>query len=151
MIFNFGEAYSRVSEEQHGARLILERLPTEQEVSDMLSNIDVIKRSLEQVRDLVQTSIQNERAREGAKLKGPNEEEHDVPMYRDAMKPQYGMTEVKKRRRVSFVTGGEKTKLTRWQRAVPSGRCHSCDRIDTPEWRRRPDRARTLCNACGLH
>ncbi len=23
--------------------------------------------------------------------------------------------------------------------------------MDTPEWRRGPDGARTLCNACGLH
>lgn len=41
--------------------------------------------------------------------------------------------------------------LTLIQRAAPPGRCHSCNRIDTPEWRRGPDGARTLCNACGLH
>ncbi|KAK2470364.1 hypothetical protein H9L39_17981 [Fusarium oxysporum f. sp. albedinis] len=58
-IFNFVEAYRRIAEEQHGALLIPESLPTGQEVSDMLSNIDIIKRSLEQVRDLVQISIQN--------------------------------------------------------------------------------------------
>ncbi|KAL6414988.1 hypothetical protein AUP68_01524 [Ilyonectria robusta] len=134
-IFNFAEAYSRIAQEQHGAHPIPERLPTEREVSDMLSNIELIKRSLEQVRDLVQTSIQNERAREGAKMKGPYDEDHDVSMYGDGMKPQYGITEVKKRR----------------GRAAPPGRCHSCNRIDTPEWRRGPDGARTLCNACGLH
>ncbi|KAF4997745.1 hypothetical protein FGRMN_3636 [Fusarium graminum] len=134
-IFNFAEAYSRIAQEQHGAHPIPARLPTEREVSDMLSNIEHVKRSLEQVRDLVQTSIQNERAREGAKMKGPYEEEHDVNMYGDGMKPQYGITEVKKRR----------------GRAAPPGRCHSCNRIDTPEWRRGPDGARTLCNACGLH
>lgn len=134
-IFNFAEAYSRIAQEQHGAHPIPARLPTEREVSDMISNIELVKRSLEQVRDLVQTSIQNERAREGAKMKGPYEEEHDVNMYGDGMKPQYGITEVKKRR----------------GRAAPPGRCHSCNRIDTPEWRRGPDGARTLCNACGLH
>lgn len=68
----------------------------------MLSNIELTKRSLEQVRDLVLASIQNERVREGAKMKGPYEEERDVPMYGDAMKPQYSVTEVKKRRGVSF-------------------------------------------------
>ncbi|KAK7415353.1 hypothetical protein QQZ08_012377 [Neonectria magnoliae] len=97
-IFNFAEAYSRIAQEQHGAHPIPERLPTEREVSDMLGNMELIKRSLEQVRDLVQTSIQNERAREGAKMKGSYEEEHDVTMYGDGMKPQYGITEVKKRR-----------------------------------------------------
>lgn len=29
--------------------------------------------------------------------------------------------------------------------------CHSCNCTETPEWRRGPDGARTLCNACGLH
>ncbi|KAH7149647.1 hypothetical protein B0J13DRAFT_311259 [Dactylonectria estremocensis] len=134
-IFNFAEAYTRIAQEQHGAHPIPERLPTEREVNDMLGNMELIKRSLEQVRDLVQTSIQNERAREGAKMKSPYEEDHDVSMYGDGMKPQYGITEVKKRR----------------GRAAPPGRCHSCNRIDTPEWRRGPDGARTLCNACGLH
>ena len=36
-------------------------------------------------------------------------------------------------------------------KAAPPGRCHSCNRAETPEWRRGPDGARTLCNACGLH
>jgi hypothetical protein len=36
------------------------------------------------------------------------------------------------------------------QRAAPPGRCHSCNIEQTPEWRRGPDGARTLCNACGL-
>lgn len=35
-------------------------------------------------------------------------------------------------------------------RAAPPGRCHSCNRAQTPEWRRGPDGPRTLCNACGL-
>ncbi|KAG0334548.1 hypothetical protein BG000_008232 [Podila horticola] len=39
----------------------------------------------------------------------------------------------------------------RAKRTHPPGRCMSCDSSDTPEWRRGPDGARTLCNACGLH
>ncbi|KAF9090860.1 hypothetical protein BGX27_002137 [Mortierella sp. AM989] len=39
----------------------------------------------------------------------------------------------------------------RAKRMHPPGRCLSCDSSDTPEWRRGPDGARTLCNACGLH
>jgi len=42
-------------------------------------------------------------------------------------------------------------KKVRRGRAAPPGRCHSCHRAETPEWRRGPDGARTLCNACGLH
>ena len=45
---------------------------------------------------------------------------------------------------------GSDTKKRRG-RAAPPGRCHSCHRAETPEWRRGPDGARTLCNACGLH
>lgn len=37
------------------------------------------------------------------------------------------------------------------QKGATPGRCHSCHRVETPEWRRGPDGARTLCNACGLH
>ena len=36
------------------------------------------------------------------------------------------------------------------KRATPPGKCHSCNIRETPEWRRGPDGARTLCNACGL-
>ncbi|KAH7025487.1 hypothetical protein BKA57DRAFT_480341 [Linnemannia elongata] len=36
----------------------------------------------------------------------------------------------------------------RAKRTHPPGRCLSCDTSDTPEWRRGPDGARTLCNAC---
>ncbi|CAO3636347.1 unnamed protein product [Cunninghamella blakesleeana] len=39
----------------------------------------------------------------------------------------------------------------RGKRANFQGRCHSCNISETPEWRRGPDGARTLCNACGLH
>jgi len=35
-------------------------------------------------------------------------------------------------------------------KAPPSGGCHSCYRAETPEWRRGPDGAGTLCIACGL-
>ncbi|KAI8370148.1 hypothetical protein EDC96DRAFT_573663 [Choanephora cucurbitarum] len=38
-----------------------------------------------------------------------------------------------------------------YKRPVFQGRCHSCNISETPEWRRGPDGARTLCNACGLH
>ncbi|KAH7109394.1 hypothetical protein B0J13DRAFT_516959 [Dactylonectria estremocensis] len=133
-VLSFSEAYSRIAQEQHGAHPIPDRLPTERDISDMLAHLELIKRYLEQVRGLVQTLSQNERAREAAKMKNLYEEAHDVPMYGDAMKPKYDMTEVK----------------TRWSRAVPLDKCHRCNRIDTPEWRRGPDGARTLCNACGL-
>ncbi|KAH8662778.1 hypothetical protein BGZ61DRAFT_432345 [Ilyonectria robusta] len=136
-ILNFAEAYSGIAREEHGAHLIPERLPTEREVSDMLGSIEPIKHWLKQVRDLVQVSIQNQKAGGRGEIKGLCEEEHDVLMSGDGMMPQHDS--IKKRRRVNF------TEL-----APSPGRCHSCDRIDTPEWRRGPDGAKTLCNACGL-
>ncbi|KAI9246536.1 hypothetical protein BY458DRAFT_527876 [Sporodiniella umbellata] len=39
----------------------------------------------------------------------------------------------------------------RSKRTMIGHRCHSCKTKETPEWRRGPDGARTLCNACGLH
>lgn len=57
----------------------------------------------------------------------------------------------KKRRGVcSLVLDGDLRLLTELQKAAAPGRCHSCNRAETPEWRRGPDGARTLCNACGL-
>ncbi|ORY68820.1 uncharacterized protein BCR38DRAFT_139605 [Pseudomassariella vexata] len=132
-ICNFAEAYGNIASEQHGGHPIPERLPTEREVSEMLSNADYLRKSLENVRELVQHSLA-EKAREGGKHKGPYDDD-DISMYGDGMKQHYSLGEVKKRR----------------GRAAPPGRCHSCNRIDTPEWRRGPDGARTLCNACGLH
>ncbi|KAI7893128.1 uncharacterized protein EV154DRAFT_601044 [Mucor mucedo] len=43
------------------------------------------------------------------------------------------------------------TSLSSSKRPVFQNRCHSCHISETPEWRRGPDGARTLCNACGLH
>ncbi|KAI5998774.1 hypothetical protein EDD15DRAFT_2363639 [Pisolithus albus] len=43
-----------------------------------------------------------------------------------------------------------KNKYRKRSRATPPGKCHSCNIRETPEWRRGPDGARTLCNACGL-
>lgn len=43
-----------------------------------------------------------------------------------------------------------KAKYRKRSRATPPGKCHSCNIRETPEWRRGPDGARTLCNACGL-
>jgi len=46
-------------------------------------------------------------------------------------------------------TGSDHKK--RRARAAPYGRCHGCSRAESPEWRRGPHGAHTLCNACGLH
>ena len=63
----------------------------------------------------------------------------------------YAAGDAKKRRGVSQSKEIWHSSLTCAQKAAPPGRCHSCNRAETPEWRRGPDGARTLCNACGLH
>ena len=74
----------------------------------MLSNMELIKRSLEHIEDFVQTSIQNERASEGAKMK---EENHaTISVY--ALQPSSGTTETTKRLAVSLVIRGGNEKLT---------------------------------------
>ncbi|KAF9040994.1 hypothetical protein BDZ89DRAFT_331012 [Hymenopellis radicata] len=52
---------------------------------------------------------------------------------------------------VNGTPGQTKNKYRKRSRANPPGKCHSCNIRETPEWRRGPDGARTLCNACGLH
>ncbi|KAI3326142.1 hypothetical protein HD806DRAFT_532794 [Xylariaceae sp. AK1471] len=134
-ISNFAEAYIKVASEQHGSQPIPERLPSEKEVSDLIDVTIWLKSQLENVRDIVQHSLA-EKARDSNRNNGPSYDgDDDMSTYGDSVKPSYGLGEVKKRR----------------GRAAPPGRCHSCNRIDTPEWRRGPDGARTLCNACGLH
>lgn len=36
------------------------------------------------------------------------------------------------------------------KRVASSRRCHACNIKETPEWRRGPDGAGTLCDACGI-
>ncbi|KAI8878978.1 hypothetical protein K501DRAFT_276988 [Backusella circina FSU 941] len=49
-------------------------------------------------------------------------------------------------------SGNQRPKYRRRNRRSMAGqKCHSCNTTETPEWRRGPDGARTLCNACGLH
>ncbi|KAK3373317.1 hypothetical protein B0T24DRAFT_256863 [Lasiosphaeria ovina] len=130
----FSEGYMAAAREQHGSPPIMSRLPTETELDVLIGNTLLISKKLENIRVMVQQNrLMNERARENGGRKAMDDD--DVPMYGDGMKQPYSITEVKKRR----------------GRAAPPGRCHSCNRIDTPEWRRGPDGARTLCNACGLH
>ncbi|KDQ06568.1 hypothetical protein BOTBODRAFT_149615 [Botryobasidium botryosum FD-172 SS1] len=65
---------------------------------------------------------------------------------------QKDMDTIKHKRSAAGANAGAlKSKYKKRSRATPPGRCHSCNIRETPEWRRGPDGARTLCNACGLH
>lgn len=119
----------------------------------MLLNVEHARRCLERCREAIAAS--RERAREGAKLPtGPHEEHRDAAMHENSLKLRKSVTEVKKSRNVSLACLYsqplyKQATLIEWQRAAP-GRCHSCNRTETPEWRRGPDGVGTLCNACGL-
>jgi hypothetical protein len=95
---HFAESYAAVAREEHGSHPIPTRLPSERELAEMMNCADYTRNLLENIRGVVQQSIMNERAREGTRPKGFEDE--DVAMY-DGMKANYGMGEVKKRRGVS--------------------------------------------------
>ena len=98
--YNFAEAYVAAAQEQQGSQPIPSRMPTENEVSEILSSMVYTLKKLEDVRDMVQQNrIQTERARDS---NGRSSDDEDVSMYGDGIKPPYAMHEVKKRRGVSF-------------------------------------------------
>ena len=98
-IRNFAEAYCKLASEEHGRHPIPERLPTRGEIDSMIGNVEMIKKSLENVREL-QHNVETEKAREMGKHQRTFEDD-DVSMYGDGMKQTYNMGEVKKRRGVS--------------------------------------------------
>ncbi|KAK7033261.1 hypothetical protein R3P38DRAFT_2921681 [Favolaschia claudopus] len=75
---------------------------------------------------------------------GRSTAEKDMELIRTKRASATGMT-------VGGVIGQTKNKYRKRSRATPPGKCNSCNIRETPEWRRGPDGARTLCNACGLH
>ncbi|CAK7230777.1 hypothetical protein SBRCBS47491_007700 [Sporothrix bragantina] len=144
-IYNFAEAFGSLAREEHGPHPMPGRMPSDREVLEMISNAEWLKTMLESLRHMVH-EVNEGRSGNGGNGNGSgssagnggrqkNMDDMDMSMYNDQGNKPYGGMEVKKRR----------------GRAAPPGRCHSCNRIDTPEWRRGPDGARTLCNACGLH
>lgn len=103
-IYHFAEAFNAAAREQHGAQPIPSRLPTEEEVNDMLDNAYMIKKCLDEMRGMVQQSrMNNERARETNVVRKNFEE--DETMYSEAVKAPYGMgnDSVKRRRGVSSI------------------------------------------------
>ncbi|KAJ2838978.1 hypothetical protein FBU31_000800 [Coemansia sp. 'formosensis'] len=61
------------------------------------------------------------------------------------------MEYIRKRRTVLSPTRTKSRKRSKRADAAQPNSCRSCGISETPEWRRGPDGARTLCNACGLH
>jgi hypothetical protein len=129
--------YNAIAQEQQRTASIPERMPTLDECNEMILQQEKIQEALHRMRETIyqqEHAMADQRMREQGK--GTDYDPDDLSIYGDDMKGQgFGGSDGKKRR----------------GRAAPPGRCHSCNRAETPEWRRGPDGARTLCNACGLH
>ncbi len=115
-------------------------LPSMVEVDDMINKARIQLDSLNKIREVIvvqqaayEQQIAEQRQHKAYSEQGSRPVEHSPPEMAD--KDGFNGSDPKKRR----------------GRAAPPGRCHSCNRAETPEWRRGPDGARTLCNACGLH
>lgn len=135
-------------------------LPSLGEVEDMLHMQRRNQDALIRIRTAVVNQEQALAEQQMAQRKAfkPGEEGH-LALYQEELKGADGFVgaDSKKRRGVSYLqpsrfrSSPRQQWLTHPQKAAAPGRCHSCNRGETPEWRRGPDGARTLCNACGLH
>ncbi|KAJ5668566.1 Zinc finger NHR/GATA-type, partial [Penicillium maclennaniae] len=134
---DFSRHYAARAHQTQRSGPVLGSLPSLGEVEDMLH----MQRRNQDALIRIRTAVVNQEqalAEQLAQRKAykPGEDEH-MAMYQEEFKGTGGFAgaDSKKRR----------------GKAAPPGRCHSCNRAETPEWRRGPDGARTLCNACGLH
>ncbi|KAL1738980.1 hypothetical protein HDZ31DRAFT_86041 [Schizophyllum fasciatum] len=151
--------------------------PGPEELSQMNRRAEEVVRLLGDLRSMSLTETERAKLESAPSFRAP--EEHRVPkrpwedMDRDsdagqdelhtdsAPEDQRSMAErdmeTIRSKRASTTAGNAanismpKTKYRKRSRASPPGKCHSCNIRETPEWRRGPDGARTLCNACGLH
>ncbi|KAH8424281.1 GATA-type sexual development transcription factor NsdD [Aspergillus melleus] len=137
---DFSRHYAQRAHQTQRSGPVLGSLPSLHEVEDMLS----LQRRNQEALLRIRTAVLNQEhalaeqiaQRKAFKHGGVREDDH-MAMYQEDFKGSGGFAgpDSKKRR----------------GKAAPPGRCHSCNRAETPEWRRGPDGARTLCNACGLH
>ncbi|KAF9893180.1 hypothetical protein FE257_012595 [Aspergillus nanangensis] len=137
---NFSQHYASRAHQTQRSGPVLGSLPALHEVDDMLG----IHRRSQEALIRLRTAVMNQEfayqeqmaQRKAFKAGGVRDDDH-MAMYQEEFKGSGGFAgpDSKKRR----------------GKAAPPGRCHSCNRAETPEWRRGPDGARTLCNACGLH
>lgn len=140
-ISEFSNKYRQRAHENHRIGVTPGSIPRMEEVDEMIRHNDRINTSLQRLRDVVikhhqATIVQTPQDSHYRSLNGYDAD--TASNYGDDAKGGGG-----------FANGDNKSRKR--GRAAPPGRCHSCNRAETPEWRRGPDGARTLCNACGLH
>ncbi|KAI9055921.1 hypothetical protein LZ554_000857 [Drepanopeziza brunnea f. sp. 'monogermtubi'] len=120
-----------LSEQQPSAMLVPDRMPTLESVDETLSQHETLFHALTDMRAMIVE--QNARLHHSMNPSGGGDYD-DESSYGDDNHDFKGPDSKKRRGKIA-----------------PPGRCHACNRSKTPEWRRGPDGARTLCNACGLH
>jgi hypothetical protein len=159
-ITKFSDIYRQRAHETQRIGMPPQSMPRIDEVDDMLKYSEKIHVSLQRMREVIfnQQQANIAQAPHDPRQRPMNGYDHETQSnYGDDIKGGGGFAgaDGKKVRR------GVSTPVTTFayhrlipnklpQRAAPPGRCHSCNRAETPEWRRGPDGARTLCNACGL-
>lgn len=140
-ISEFSQVYRQRAHENQRIGMTPQSIPRLEDIDSMIKQGERVQISLQRMRDVVfnhQQASLIEPPRE-AHYRRVNGYDHETSSnYGDDMKSNGGFA-------------GADNKTRKRGRAAPPGRCHSCNRAETPEWRRGPDGARTLCNACGLH
>ncbi|KAF1835541.1 hypothetical protein BDW02DRAFT_281273 [Decorospora gaudefroyi] len=139
-IAEFSRVYRQRAHENQRIGMTPQSMPRLEEVDDMLKQSERIQMSIQRMREVVFNHHQ-------ASVVEPPQDSRYLPMNGyDDNSSNYGDDS----KGMGGFAGGD-SKTRKRGRAAPPGRCHSCNRAETPEWRRGPDGARTLCNACGLH
>ncbi|PGH18355.1 hypothetical protein AJ79_00421 [Helicocarpus griseus UAMH5409] len=139
---NFARHYATRAHQNNRSGPVVGSIPQLSEIDEIVHYMRRTNDALGRIRSLaVEQALAEQQAEQRAQTQvyKPNGMYNDeqVAMYPEEFKGGGGFA------------GGDAKK--RRGKAAPPGRCHSCNRAETPEWRRGPDGARTLCNACGLH
>ncbi|MCJ1351442.1 MAG: hypothetical protein MMC33_001426 [Icmadophila ericetorum] len=136
---DFSQHYGTRAHHNQRSGLLPGSLPSLAECDEMMRQQHRVLDSLTRIRDVIvnqQHALAEQRNRdEASKASSEFGEEGNTSQEKPEGGGGFAGSDSKKRR----------------GRNAPPGRCHSCARAETPEWRRGPDGARTLCNACGLH
>jgi len=157
-ISDFSKIYRQRAHENQRIGMTPHSIPSVEEVDKMVKHSERIQVSLARMREVV---LNHQQAcvvepPQDARYRHANGYDQDAQgHYSEDGKngASFAGPDNKKRRGVSLLRCRRLTWIptdNQLQRAAPPGRCHSCNRAETPEWRRGPDGARTLCNACGL-
>lgn len=155
---DFSKIYRQRAHENQRIGMTPQSMPRLDEVDNMLKQSEKIQTSLQRMREVVfshQQAMSVEAPREAhyRPINGYDHEGQNAFHEDPKASASYASLDPNKRPKRGVRSHPYENRMLSHhgkQRAAPPGRCHSCNRAETPEWRRGPDGARTLCNACGL-